>query len=99
MQPVKDDAVFDKLSLGDMNLECPKCHAMHWKAEKRTESSLINPKFGACWKSGKVALPFLQKPPVELLRLFSREDYHSKHFLENIHSCLCIHIIGYESST
>ena len=59
MQPVKDDAVFDKLSLGEMNLECPKCHALHWKAKIMARSSLTNLKFGACGKSGKVELLFL----------------------------------------
>ena len=81
---MKDDAIYHKLFLGSMDLECPKCHALHWRAEKLSKSSFRNPKFGACCKSGKIELPYLQKPPVEQLQLFTREDYHSKHFLENI---------------
>ncbi|KAF9067386.1 hypothetical protein BDP27DRAFT_1536269 [Rhodocollybia butyracea] len=69
-----------------MDVECPSCHALHWDAERLVKSSATNPKFGTCCKSGNVQLPMLQKPPVELERLFDGRDHDSRHFLENIRS-------------
>ena len=87
MQPIQNGGVYNKLYLGNIDFfECPGCHALHWKAEKVKNSSLANPQFGACCSSGKVELPFLQKPPVDLEMLFNGQDHNSNHFLQNIRS-------------
>ncbi|KAJ3924389.1 MAG: hypothetical protein NXY57DRAFT_878344, partial [Lentinula lateritia] len=72
--------------LGQMNVECPNCHALHWAAERLTKSSATKPIFGTCCKSGKLSLPMLQNPPQELQNLFDGTDFESKHFLDNIRS-------------
>ena len=84
LQPVDNNKEYKSFYLGKMDLECPSCHALHWAAERLHGSSLINPKFGTCCKSGKVKLPMLKKPPPELQRLYDGTDNNSSHFLENI---------------
>jgi hypothetical protein len=29
-----------------MDVECPNCHALHWKDERLAQSSLTSPQFG-----------------------------------------------------
>ena len=81
---VETHARCQKLTLGHMDVECPKCHAVHWKQEWLSNSSIDNPRFGTCCLSGKVELPKLERPPRELWELFDGTDPNSKHFLENI---------------
>ena len=44
-------------SLGPMDVQCPHCHALHFKCEKLTNSSVVNPKFGICCLQGQIQLP------------------------------------------
>lgn len=70
--------------LGNMDEECPYCHARHWYDEhnrKRADGKL---EFYACCANGKVSLPLLEKPPPFLMGLFTNRDYTSRHFRENI---------------
>ena len=57
-------------NLGNMNIACSDCGALHWKSEKLSSSPQIRPKFGTCCFSGKVQIHRLHDPPPELLDLF-----------------------------
>src|SRR6266542_2342290 len=70
--------------MGSMNIECPYCHALHWKEERLSKSSLQNPKFGKCCLSAKIWLPTLDQPPPELHNLLSSQDPRAKGFRTNI---------------
>ena len=70
--------------LGPMDKICPFCHALHWKTERLTKSSDTSPKFGLCCFSGKVVLPLLTRPPIELWNLYVGDDTQSKRFRQNI---------------
>ncbi|TFK17037.1 hypothetical protein FA15DRAFT_546240, partial [Coprinopsis marcescibilis] len=67
-----------------MDMECPSCHALHWKAERLSNSSLANPKFGMCCFSGKIQLEPFATPPPELLALLKGSDSTSKNFRNDI---------------
>jgi len=43
-------------SLGKIDVPCPDCGALHWMAEKLTNSSNTNPHFGMCCFQGKIKL-------------------------------------------
>ena len=34
--------------LGNMDVKCPNCSALHWMDEKLTNSSQLHPRFGIC---------------------------------------------------
>jgi len=78
------DPTWDLHSLGDMNIQCPSCHALHWKAEALTRSSNTNPLFGMCCYQGKITLPDIQEIPQELYQLLARNDPLSSGFHERI---------------
>jgi hypothetical protein len=64
MMPVDEQRPeYNCIDLGHMNVECSKCHALHWICEKRARSSQRNPEFGTCCLNGKVTLPYLQPLP------------------------------------
>ena len=46
-----------RFSLGPMNLQCPHRHALHFAAEKLSNSTRIELKFGMCCLSGQICLP------------------------------------------
>ena len=73
-------------NLGEMNIPCSDCGALHWLAERLASSSMIHPKFGTCCFSGKVHLPRLHDPPPEPLELLRGQDPISKDFRSNIRS-------------
>jgi hypothetical protein len=50
-------------SLGRMDVPCPDCGALHWMAEKLTNSSKTNPRFGMCCFQGKIKLAQLHDLP------------------------------------
>ena len=68
-------------SLGQMNVECRYCGALHWKAE---ELKGKEKHFGMCCLHGKFTLPIQQAPPHELLQLFNGQHILSKEFRKNI---------------
>ncbi|XP_056860135.1 uncharacterized protein LOC108835628 [Raphanus sativus] len=70
---------------GDPVWNCKYCQAYMWFGErigKRRRSS--NPVFTMCCKNGKVVLPRLTNPPMELMYLLCKGDELSKHFREFI---------------
>ncbi len=70
--------------MGLMNVACSYCHALHWKEERLTKSSLRNPKFGKCCLSGKIWLPTLDQLPPELHNLLISQNPRAKGFRTNI---------------
>ncbi|CAN6891906.1 unnamed protein product [Brassica oleracea] len=70
---------------GDPGWNCTFCQAYMWYGErigKRRRSS--NPVFTMCCKRGKVVLPRLANPPMELMTLLCKGDELSKHYREFI---------------
>ena len=67
-----------------MNKECPYCHALHWDAEKWSDSTANHLKFGTCCQVGKVVLPLLNEPPQPLQDLLSGHDRRSSLFFKLI---------------
>ena len=70
--------------LGPMNVKCPDCGALHWMAERRSDSSMENPKFGKCCLSGKIELPKLEPPPQPLRGLLEGDQPQAKKFRSDI---------------
>ena len=58
-------------SVGTMNFECPKCHALHFKAEKLSKSTQDELKFGLCCLTGQIKLPEFPPAPRALRDLFN----------------------------
>ncbi|GJE95688.1 ATP-dependent DNA helicase [Phanerochaete sordida] len=54
-----------------MNVQCPECSALHWDAEKTSDSRVLHPEFGICCDHGLVRLPALQPPPSPLRTLLT----------------------------
>ena len=71
-------------NLGEMNVACRHCGALHWMAEKTSKSSNANPAFGQCCNHGKVQLPAIQEPPEALRTLFVGNDPQAREFRDNI---------------
>ena len=82
-RPYTEDSV-QAHHLGQMNIKCPNCHALHWGAERLAGSSLTSPKFGSCCLKGKVTLPVLQEPPAELASLYTEVTEPAKEFRTHI---------------
>ena len=57
-------------SLGAMTIECSHCHALHFAAEKLSNSTRNNIKFGRCCLSGQIILPQFAPLPLDLQHLF-----------------------------
>ena len=71
-------------SLGLLNIECNKCGALHFAAEKIKK---FKGSFNDCCKHGKVILPPLPDYPKELEDLFLGKGYSKKdthHFYDRI---------------
>ena len=62
---VETQARYRKIDLKNMDLECPKCGALHWACERlaKSRNDPATYVFGTCCLDGKVKLPVLQKPP------------------------------------
>jgi hypothetical protein len=71
-------------NLGNMNIACSDCGALHWMSEKLSGSSRLHLKFGTCCFSGKVQIPRLHDPPPEILDFFRGQDDISKNFRNHI---------------
>lgn len=80
------EADVQRISLGRMNVVCPDCGALHWKAEQLTKSTVNQPVFGTCCLEGKVDLPPVRAPPRDLLELFDGTSNYSRDFIDNIRS-------------
>ncbi|KAJ7280767.1 hypothetical protein C8J57DRAFT_960741, partial [Mycena rebaudengoi] len=73
-------------NLGPMNLVCPQCGALHWKAELLSKSTANSFHFGTCCLDGKIQLPAVRVPPQELRELYDGSSHYSKEFIKNIRS-------------
>jgi hypothetical protein len=71
-------------TLGAMNIECPRCHALHFAAEKLSNSTRVNVNFGMCRLSGQIVLPPFPPPPQDFQNLFDGTSPHSQEFKTNI---------------
>ena len=71
-------------SLGEMSIECSHCHALHWKAESLSSSTIADIKFGMCCYQGKISLPSLHPPPIELHNYLTGQDPVAKEFRNRI---------------
>ena len=67
-----------------MNLQCPYCHALHFVAEKLSNSTARETKFGMCCLGGQVDLPPFPPAPRQLRDLFDGTNPHSLEFKKNI---------------
>ncbi|KAF6149561.1 hypothetical protein GIB67_003709 [Kingdonia uniflora] len=70
--------------LGNMDIECPSCHALHWLDKKLTNSSRYRPLFRTCCKQGKIRLPILQPLPSAIQVLYDDVSPHAKSFQSHI---------------
>ncbi|KAF6157208.1 hypothetical protein GIB67_041669 [Kingdonia uniflora] len=70
--------------LGNMDIQCPLCHTLHWLDEKLTNSSRYRPLFGTCCKQGKIRLPILQPLPPTIQVLYDDDSSHAKSFQSHI---------------
>ncbi|KAF6157639.1 hypothetical protein GIB67_037212 [Kingdonia uniflora] len=66
--------------LGQMDVVCMHCSALHWRDEQLTNSSSSNPRFGQCCLQGKIKLPKLDPLPSELQELYNGNGPHSRSF-------------------
>jgi hypothetical protein len=71
-------------SLSQMNIQCSKCHALHFLSEKLAASSNRNPKFSSCCLQGKIDFPPFTNPPNFLKNLISGRSTKSTNFRNNI---------------
>lgn len=73
------------LDIGDPSCTCFYCNAQMCPNEKTGKiKSSGAVAFSLCCLKGKVALPYLPKPPQLLIDLFSDKDPRAKNFKENI---------------
>ena len=70
----------DPQDLGEMNVICPRCKALHFGAEKMKGSSVAAPRFQTCCKDGKVVLPSIQEQPEVLKELWTSESARARSF-------------------
>jgi hypothetical protein len=84
-------------SLGNMNILCPFCHALHWDDERLAHSTVISPKFGMCCYQGTISLPPLQPPPKELADLLTQQNSVARKFrklIRNYNNALAMTSVG-----
>jgi hypothetical protein len=81
-RPVPDNLHIN--DLGNMNICCPFCSALHWLDERVSTSTISRPEFGMCCGHGKVKLPSLRVPPLLLYNLFTADTPPAKEFRTNI---------------
>ncbi|KAL0008219.1 hypothetical protein SO802_009721 [Lithocarpus litseifolius] len=68
-------------NFGPPSCVCEYCNAILWYEERNRKSKNIkNPKFSICCREGRVKLPLLKSPPLELQELLQ----HSKHYKATI---------------
>ncbi|KAF6137472.1 hypothetical protein GIB67_016665 [Kingdonia uniflora] len=66
--------------LGQMDVRCIHCSALHWLDEKLSQSSILNPRFGQYCFQGKIRLPTLGPLPTELQELYDGNGILSRSF-------------------
>ncbi|KIK29367.1 hypothetical protein PISMIDRAFT_37058, partial [Pisolithus microcarpus 441] len=61
-----------------MNIQCPNCHALHFMAERLSNSSNARPHFGMCCLQGQVSLPPIRRWPPGLQAHFEDPRFREK---------------------
>ncbi|KAI6113316.1 hypothetical protein EDD16DRAFT_1709620 [Pisolithus croceorrhizus] len=64
--------------LGPMSIQCPNCHALHFMAERLSNSSNARPCFGMCCLQGQVNLPPIRRWPPGLQAHFEDPRFREK---------------------
>lgn len=67
-------------NLGNLDNRCCKCHALHWAAEKRENSSEMHPEYGDCCLDGKISIEYLHFLLPTLQDLFVENTRDAKEF-------------------
>ncbi|KAG2073113.1 hypothetical protein BDR04DRAFT_1011474, partial [Suillus decipiens] len=75
-----------------LNVECPKCHALHFACERLSNSSAQNPRFGMCCLQGQVSLPPFPAWPPELEQAYTDRTFVSK--IRQYNSALAFTSVG-----
>ena len=70
--------------MGQMDVACPDCGALHWLEEQLKGCRIGHPRFGMCCFEGKIKIPKLDDLPPELFNLFRGQDDISKKFRDHI---------------
>lgn len=78
------DPLWPVHNLGNMDVLCTHCGALHWKAERLAKSTNAVSKFGSCCLQGKIDLPPLHALPPELHTLYTSQDPPGKSFRNHI---------------
>ncbi len=78
-----------RFSMGPMSVECPHCHALHFKSKRLTNSSNIRPRFGICCLQGQIQLPPFSEPPQLLRQLLTSSTPRARNFRERIRQYNC----------
>jgi hypothetical protein len=71
-------------SLGQMDVVCQHCHALHFDGEKLSKSTRSNKLFGQCCLQGQIQLPPISEPPNTLKSLLWGTSLYSKTFTKDI---------------
>ncbi|KAI8532314.1 hypothetical protein RHMOL_Rhmol11G0204200 [Rhododendron molle] len=78
--PSRAHVITGRHNLGNMDIKCTHCKALHWMDERLTKSSTSNPLFGTCCFQGKIKLPTLTTPPPPIRALYDGDDDQSISF-------------------
>ncbi len=66
-----------------MEVECDMCGALNFMSERKKGSSLVIPKFSACFSNGSIdsqVIPRFSNPPSLLKRLLNESTSDSRSF-------------------
>ncbi|KAF7126784.1 hypothetical protein RHSIM_Rhsim11G0010600 [Rhododendron simsii] len=78
--PSRAHVIPGRHNLGNMDIKCTHCKALHWMDERLTKSSTSHPLFGTCGFQGKIRLPTLITPSPPIRALYDGDDDRSKSF-------------------
>lgn len=81
---ISDINIIPTHNMGNMDIVCCHCNALHWLCERLSSSSARKPVFGTCCLSGKISVPLHRQPPPQLQRLYTGTSPESKYFLSHI---------------
>ncbi|KAG5539463.1 hypothetical protein RHGRI_019865 [Rhododendron griersonianum] len=79
-RPTRTHIIPVRHNLGNMDIQCDHCKALHWMDERLAKSSISNPLFGTCCFKGKIRLPTLITPPPPIRALYDGDDDRSISF-------------------
>ena len=81
------------LEFGQLAIQCEHCMAEVWYEERSDKTQTYKKNhLSICCQKGKVQLPFLQKLPQLIQRLYNGQDSRINHYLQNIGTTtICFH--------